>query len=963
MTTTAGPPAAPVLPPDWTSFVGRETELEAISTLLTGTRLLTLTGAGGSGKTRLAREVLSRHGPGPLAPAAWVELAPLEDPALLPRHVASAFGVSEEVGSAAQLAALLRARVGLAVLDNCEHLVDACADLAHALLAGCPDLRILATSREALGVKGERTYPVPPLAVPAPAAGTAAIGAAEAVRLFTDRARDALPSFDITDANAGVVAEICLRLDGIPLALELAAARTKSLSLAQIRDRLDDAFRVLATGGRTAIPRHRTLRAAIDWSHDLLPPRTQAMFRRLAVFRGGFTLDAAEVVCVDGVDLASEAVLDEVARLVDRSLLEFREEGGAARYRLLETVRQYAALRLDEAGEAASTAGRHASYMMGLVASLEADLTTPRRRRATGRLSLEMDNLREALLWTRAHDGATHVRLVGGLWWFWYPTRHWLEAGRWIHEALTLPEAERPGPERAGLLFAAGALSSLQGRTDAARPLLREAAVLAAEAGDRTLEAHALTYLGHASIQEMSQEGRAPCERAAAWFRESHDDFGLRLALLLLGHAAFARGDLSEAFRLHEEAVAVARRFGEDRELVMPLQTLALLHIRTDALERAEPLLMESFAASRRDPSYIFVATSLDFLAECRIRQGRVAEAGRYLGAAEAIRERIGATQYAVARAHLDPLVADIRAGADGEAFRRHWATGRGLTIQEILDEVLATVALVTPDPHAAEAGDGPASAPTAAPDAPHLRVRTLGRLQVQLRGEPVDEGAWAYAKPRELLVYLAVHRGGRSRAEIGRAIWPTSSPAQAKNSFHVSLHHLRKTLGDSTWILTEDDRCRIADGIAVELDAERFENEARLALQQGDGAVERLREARSLYTGDFLDGETAGPWHEEHRSRLLRLWADVSLRLAAALEAAGDDLAAAAVYHEVVVREELDEAAHRGLMRTWARTGERARALRHYDRLVAFLRDELECDPEPETVQVRDSLRGSAAV
>jgi predicted ATPase/DNA-binding SARP family transcriptional activator len=944
--------------------------MEAIARLLTGTRLLTLTGAGGCGKTRLAREVLGRAGTGWIAPAAWVELASLEDPALLPRHMADAFGISEEVGSTAQLAALLRARVGLVVLDNCEHLVDACADLAHALLAGCPELRILATSREALGVRGERTFPVPPLAVPAPAAGIVAIGESEAVRLFTDRAQDALPAFRITDANASVVAEICLRLDGIPLALELAAARAKSLSLAQIRDRLDDAFRVLATGGRTAIPRHRTLRAAIDWSHDLLAPRTQALFRRLAVFRGGFTLDAAEAVCVDDVDLGPEAVLDEVARLVDRSLLEFREEGGAARYRMLETVRQYAALRLDEAGEAVWVAGRNATYVMELVASLAADLTTPRRRRATMRLSLEMDNLREALLWTRTHDGATHVRLTGALWWFWYSTRHWLEAGRWIHDALTLPEAEQRGSERAALLFAAGALSSLQGQTDAARPLLREAALLAAEAEDRTLEGHALTYLGHASIQEMSQEGRAPCERAAAWFRESRDDFGLRLALLLLGHAAFARGELSEAIRLHEEAVAVARRFGEDRELVMPLQTLALLHIRTGALERAEPLLMESFAASRRDPSYIFVATSLDFLGECRIRQGRAAEAGRYLGAAEAIRERIGAKQYAVARAHLDPLVADIQAGADGETFGRHRATGRGLTVEEILDEILATAGPATPDPDPAgtDAGASVVPAPQPAPPAAgpggaHLRVQTLGRLQVQLRGEPVDEGAWAYAKPRELLVYLAVHRGGRSRSDIGRAIWPVSSPAQAKNSFNVSLHHLRKTLGDATWILTEDDRCRIADGVAVEVDAERFEQEARLALQQGDADPERLRQARSLYTGDFMAGETAGPWHEEHRSRLLRLWADVSLRLAATLEEAGDDAAAASVYHEVVVREELDEAAHRGLMRTWARTGDRARALRHYDRLVEFLRDELECDPEPETVRVRDSLRGSAAV
>jgi predicted ATPase/DNA-binding SARP family transcriptional activator len=941
-----------------------------ISRLLADARLLTLTGAGGSGKTRLAREVLNRPRPGPVAPTAWVELAALEDPALLPRHVATAFGISEEAGSPAQMADLLRAQEGLVVLDNCEHLVDACAGLAHAILAGCPGLRILATSREALGVKGERTYPVPPLGVPARTASTAAIEESEAVRLFVDRARDALPEFRVTDDNATVVAEICIRLDGIPLALELAAARTKSLSLAQIRDRLDDAFRILASGGRTAIPRHRTLRAAIDWSHDLLPEPTRVLFRRLAVFRGGFTLDAVEAVCADH-QLPAERILDEVARLVDRSLLEFREEAGVARYRLLETVRQYAALRLADTGEEESVGERHAAYVMILVRSVEPDLTTSRRRRATALLAVEMDNIREALHWTRHHDGATYVRLVGALWWFWYSTRHWLEAGRWIHDALTVPAALEPSRERAALLFAAGALASLQAQTDAAVPLLQEAAALAAAVGDPRLEAHALSYEGHALIQQMRQEGRPPCERAEEWFRASGDDYGLRLVLLLLGHAAFARGDVADAIRMHQEAVAVARRFGEDRELVMPLQTLALLHVRTGELARAEPLLMESFAASRRDPSYIFVATSLDFLGECRIRQGRVEEAARYLGAAEAIRERIGAGQYLVARAHLEPLVAEARTGAAGAAFDRSWAEGRELTVQGILDEVVAT----TPAARTPAATTGAAemlepdatrgaTVPTpAAPDVVTLRIQTLGPLRVHVRGMILEEDAWAYAKPRELLVYLAVHRTGRSRHEIGRAIWPAGSATQAKNSFHVSVHHLRKTLGEAAWILTDSDRCRIADGVEVDLDADRFQQEARLALGAAGDDPERLRRVRALYTGDFMDGEAAGPWHEEHRQLLLRLWADVSLRLALALEKAGDDAAAATMFHEVVVREQLDETAHRGLMRTWARTGERARAVRHYDRLVAFLRDELDCDPEPETVGVRDSLRGGASV
>jgi predicted ATPase/DNA-binding SARP family transcriptional activator len=991
LTKGAGPaPPGPVLPSEWTSFVGRDAELDQVTRLLSAARLLTLTGAGGSGKTRLAREIVAR-GEGGDGGFAWVELAPLEDPELIPRQVAAGFGIAEEVRSPEGLVDLLRARTALVVLDNCEHLVDACAETAHALLAGCPGIRILATSREALGVKGERSWRVPPLAVPDPGADPEEIGEAEAVRLFMDRARDASPGFELTPAHAPVVSEICRRLDGIPLALELAAARIKVLAPAQIRDRLDDAFRILSAGGRTAIPRHRTLRAAIDWSHDLLPPLSQLLFRRLAVFRGGFTLDAAEAVC-SGDGMPADQVLEEVARLVDRSLLGFREEGDGARYALLETVRQYAAGRLAESGEEGAVRERQARFLAGRIAALEPLLTTTRRRETLEGLLPEMDNLREALLWTREHDPETHVRLVGGMWWFWYSTRHWVEAGTWIHEALALPPAAVPGTRRAALLFAAGALAALQAQPAAARPLLEEAAALAGQAGEERLEAYALNYLGMAHTQAMSQEGREPSERAAAWFRAQGDDYGLRLALLLLGLSAYARGDGAAALAITEEAVAVARRFGQDRELAVSLQNLALVHLTQDRVEQAEALLMESCAASRRDPSYLFVATSLDSLGEVRVRQGRPLEAARILGAAAAIREAIGANQFPITRARLAPLVAGLKAGAQGEAFDRHWAAGGQLSVEAILEEVLeaagpaaaaappqATAPVPVPastaEYRAASASGSappaelpvpasPASTVPVAPagvvpasDAVDLRIRTLGPLRVHLQGSLLDGGAWSYAKPRELLVYLALHPIGRTRDEIGRAIWPGASAAQVKNSFHVSLHHLRKTLGDAAWVVTEGDRYRLSPDLTVEVDADGFDREARAALRNG-ADPSRLARVRAEYAGDFLEGEMVGPWHEEHRDRLRRLWVDVSLRLAASLEEAGDDAGAAALFHEVAVREELNEEAHRGVMRTWSRLGDRPRALRHYARLVELLRDELDSEPEPETVAAADRIR-----
>jgi predicted ATPase/DNA-binding SARP family transcriptional activator len=985
MTRTLGAAPTPrALPAEWTSFVGRESELADVEQLLTESRLLTLTGAGGSGKTRLAREVIARGRVEAAAAFAWVELAALEDPALVPRQVAAAFGIAEEAPSPAGLVDLLRGRTALVVLDNCEHLVDACAELTQLLLEGCPGLRILATSREALGVKGERTWRVPPLATPPMDGAHSEIAGAEAVRLFGDRARDAAPGFAVTPENASAVAEICRRLDGIPLALELAAARIKVLSPVQIQDRLDDAFRVLAAGGRTAIPRHRTLRAAIDWSHDLLPPAPQVLFRRLSVFRGGLTLDAAEWVCA-GDAITPEAVLDEVARLVDRSLLGFQEEGGVARYTLLETVRQYAAERLAASGEEERVRARHAAFVVELVRTWEPDFITPRRRIAFQHVMPEMDNIREALSWTRQNAPETHIQLVGALWWFWYSTRHWVEASSWIDSALQLEEAARPGVERAALLFAAGALASLRAQGQTAIPLLEEAAALAEAGGHGRLRAYALNYLGMAYTQQARPEGRAPSEQAAAWFRENGDDYGLRLALLLLGLAAAGRGDMDNGVRLTEEAVAVARRFGEDRELSVALQNLALLHLMKGDLDQAEPLLMESFAASRRDLSYLFVATSLDTLGEARIRRGRILEAARILGAAEAIRDLIGARPFPIMRVRLEPLLASLLTGEHAVAFAAAWAAGRELGPTAVLDEILAESPYAASEAPTAPAGSTapgrmePGVAPparveeqadgyTEAADpaiggAVDLRIRALGPLRVEVRGRPLDGGVWSYAKPRELLVFLAVHPAGRTRDEIGRAIWAGASSAQVKNSFHVSLHHLRKTLGDGEWVVMDGDRYRLAPDVRFELDADRFERGARAALQAELPEVERLRQARALYGGDFLEGEVVAPWHEEHRDRLRRLWVDVSLRLAAILEADGDDGAAALMYHEVAVREELNEEAQRGLMRTWSRTGNRARALRHYERLLAVLRDELDSEPEPETVAVYDGIRSATPV
>jgi non-specific serine/threonine protein kinase len=339
-----------------------------VERLLSTTRLLTLTSTGGCGKTRLAHEVAARVLPAYEHGVWLVELAALSDPVLVAQTVASVLGVREVPGRTIEetLAGYLREESLLLILDNCEHLIDACARLAESLLRTCPGLGVLATSREALGIAGEATFRVPSLSAPEPG-DTAAerVGNFEAVRLFLERARLAASDFRLTDENAPAVAEICRRLDGIPLALELAAARVRSLTAAQIAERLDDRFRLLTGGSRTALPRQQTLRALIDWSHDLLAEDERALLRRLSVFAAGWSLEAAQAVCA-GEGISSDEVFDLLVHLIDKSLVQAEVQGSEARYRLLETVRQYARDKLAETGEAAAVRDRHLGFFLQL---------------------------------------------------------------------------------------------------------------------------------------------------------------------------------------------------------------------------------------------------------------------------------------------------------------------------------------------------------------------------------------------------------------------------------------------------------------------------------------------------------------------------------------------------------------------------------------------------------------------
>ncbi len=427
--------AALNLPSQLTSFVGRGAQLTEVRNLLAENRLVTLTGAGGVGKTRLAVEVASQLA-GEYADGVWyVDLAPLTESGLVPVTLARALGLPDQPGRSMTetLLRFVRDRQLLVVLDNCEHLLDACAELVVGLRSGAPGLTLLATSREQLGVPGEATWRVPSLSL-----------ADEAVELFTDRARRARPDFRVTDDNAALITEICARLDGMPLAIELAAARVRALSLTQILDSLHDRFRLLTGGARTAVRRQQTLRASVDWSHALLTEPERVLLRRLAVFLGGFDFDAAQAVATF-TEAELYQILDQLGLLVDKSLVVAEEIGGTMRYRLLETVRQYALEKLGESGDADAVRSRHRDYYTAMAALLDAPAGSEYEQRVE-QAQIEIDNLRAAFGWSReSGDVELALALASSLQPLWQARGRLREGLTWLDAALTDDNAQDPG--------------------------------------------------------------------------------------------------------------------------------------------------------------------------------------------------------------------------------------------------------------------------------------------------------------------------------------------------------------------------------------------------------------------------------------------------------------------------------------------------------------------------------------
>ena len=750
------------LPAQLTSFVGRQRELGELGALAEAHRLVTLIGTGGTGKTRLmlqlAADMLGRRGDG-----VWlVELAPVASPDLIVGEVARALGVRDEPGRALTdtLVDFLRSKSLVLLLDNCEHVIGAAADLVDRLLASCPSLTVLASSREALGVAGETVFQVPSLVVPGSidrgedhgqqaAVWFEEIAAVDAVRLFVDRATAVLSSFALTPTNAPAVVEICRRLDGIPLAIELAAARITHLSAQEIALGLGDRFRLLTGGRRSAIPRQQTLQALIDWSWDLLSEADRRLLRRLSVFAGGCTLEAAAAVTRlheddggAGPDQGNALLdtLDGLGHLVDRSLL-VAEQSGPTRYRLLETIRQYAGDRLAGAGEVSALRGRHLAFFLDLALQAEPALRGPEMVAWLGRLDPEADNLRAALEWSFEADPDAALRLSVAMMSYGSSRSYGLEVVERLAQAadlaVTLPPAPPPAARErtilvARVLAAAASASSLAGASASARRRWAEEAVaLARRAEDHEALSEALAALARTSASSgqgggvrdgwdelirlaesrrdwwtlgiseasLAYSDMADGDLAAADARlvraseaadRSRNPFVIAFAARSRGVLSGLTGRLAEAREWLGRAIAAYEEMGDRRFVLLSRRDLAHALRRGGEIDEAEALYRETLRGWQHAGNRGAIANQLECFAFVAMAKHDLVRAARLFGAAEAMREVAEAAMVSVERAEYDAAIGQLRNKLEATALDSAWVDGRRLTSDEAVSFALS---------------------------------------------------------------------------------------------------------------------------------------------------------------------------------------------------------------------------------------------------------------------------------
>jgi predicted ATPase len=682
------------LPDRATRFIGRERELNDVKSLLRTSNLVTLLGAGGVGKSslaiRVATDLLSEmpHG------VCWVDLAPLFSPDQIALSVAAGFGIRDHVGLPIlePLVDFLEHAQLLLVLDNCEHLVDACAAFVQEL-SPCRGVRVLTTSREALGVDREVAWRVPPLSVPDVSAPAASVMASEAVQLFVDRATRTSASFDLRGNNVGAIAEICRRLDGLPLAVEIAAARVKVLSPEEILSRLDDALVLLGTDTRTRGSRHQTLTKALDWSFEMLTNKECLALAILSVFAGDFTLGAAEALCVGSGEIDTADVLDLITRLVDKSMITVADRAPLTekRFQLLQIIRQYARKRLPENVEARVLA-QHAAFFGQLTEDLRHLMTSSRREESLARLEREYANVAAAFDWSLNNcQMQIAIRIAGAIWPYWLQRGNVREGVNWLNRALA---GDRSGPADivARALTGAGALAHAQGNPTTAVAYLEQSIELCRATNNVEQLGHALFEFAHVAYRNGDIErSNSALDESIAILRCGEPNWHLARALSESGLHAMYEGRFDDAAALQEEAAAIMQSTHDLFGLTMPLRNLALVYAYQSQYDRAEAYCREALVILRGMNERWMVAFTVEILGSIWCLRKRYTAAAQLLGAAERLRETVGTQSPKLRRTDYDRLLLTLRSALTEDEFQTWWASGRTLTRDDAIATALAT--------------------------------------------------------------------------------------------------------------------------------------------------------------------------------------------------------------------------------------------------------------------------------
>jgi predicted ATPase/DNA-binding SARP family transcriptional activator/Tfp pilus assembly protein PilF len=1017
------------------TFVGRRKELGEIKALLRerSVRLLTLTGPGGCGKTRLAFEALSEISQTFEDGAVWVDLVGLSDPAALIQEIATRLSVRPASGQTvlAALIATLQQRETLLILDNCEHVWEASALLADTLLRACPELHLLATSRQRLRVEGEQVWPVPPLSYPINDAPTFnALVNYDALQLFQARARLVQPKFEANAHNVHALVKIAQLLEGMPLAIELAAARVNELDVSQMANRIENQVLFLAGKGHTSASRHQSIRETIHWSFELLTVAERALFCRLGVFSGGFSLDAAEAVCSD-TPLEEGQILDLLGILIDKSLV-IQESSGQldSRYRQLESIRQFAAETLRASQEENLMRDRHLAYFADLIRTAEPHLLGPDQKVWSDRLETDYDNLHAALSWSiqkaikDERFTLEAVRMANGLYWFWnYSGRH-EEARDWFAKILTLPGLDRNSsvyadlkhhlatfiwllgnypeaqkqlhecqqsaeaavyPYRLGYAkLMLGIMSLHQGQMEHAAALLRESEKLFSALGEpRGL---VITYTNLGGVFQAAGDldtAQEYAEKAVHHARASQDLWGLGLSLSGLSDVLYRQGEVKRAFVLIEEALELIRSSGQPWLQAEALWRLADMMQDQGDWEAASKRLEECYDLAQENGAVEWQLSALTSLGFLCLSHGNSRQAAGHFS--EVLRLQIGqGYERILVHALLGVIQLAVVSEQSGQAlalwraYKNLRATHglspfkeESLTAQLLQPYFESSARSQTQPPRrdysqteatglAMEIVEGFEQRVVVLRPQNRLQILGLGTAEVYLNGKMLVASDWTFAKPKELLYYLASN-APKTKEQIGMAFWPDASPSQLRVSLRATLYHLRRALGERGWVLYEDGYYQFNRSLDYWYDVEAFEEGIEAAEKQPvsdmDRAIERLEASVLLYRGDFLSDLASDEWAALRREELRGKYFGAMSTLGELLIDKGAYDRAIELYRNLLAKDALLEDAHRALIRCYALKGERGLAIRQYQTLVRILQDELGVSPSPETVALFQSL------